>query len=167
MRMSCIWHLNKHCRQFAWILHEIQTSFIRHNLHKLRMKFTKINGMWTSHFIWNLLEWAPGFIIALCLSSSGYIWGGVTLQSTGYLLSIMFIFDRFHRSSAAVTQVKYANDSNNLTGIFCKTEEFLNGETYEQNFANLHPYWSSKNQQPGTARAPGTCKHSGAITFSC
>ena len=44
----------------------------------------------------------------------------------------MFIFDRCHRSSAAVTPVKYESDANNLTGTFARskilfTEKLTNG----------------------------------------
>ena len=44
----------------------------------------------------------------------------------------MFIFDRWHRSSAAVAPVKYECDWNNLSGNFVRSkillmEKFLNG----------------------------------------
>ena len=37
----------------------------------------------------------------------------------------MFIFDRCHRSSAAVTPVKYECDANNLTGTFARSKILL------------------------------------------
>ena len=53
-------------------------------------------------------------------------------QNTGYLLNIMFIFDRCCRSSAALTPVKYECDTNNLTGTSARskillTEKLTNG----------------------------------------
>ena len=49
------------------------------------------------------------------------------------------MFDRYRHNAAAVTPIKYECDSKNLTGDFCKIENFACGEINEQNFSNLHP----------------------------
>ena len=41
----------------------------------------------------------------------------------------MFIFDRYCRSSAAVTPVKYERDINNLTGTFARSKILLTGKS--------------------------------------
>ena len=48
----------------------------------------------------------------------------------------MFIFDRCHHSSAAVTLVKNECDSNILTGTLAR---FAYGEINERSFSNPHP----------------------------
>ena len=53
-----------------------------------------------------------------------------------YLLNITSIFDKCHRSSAALTPVKYKSDSKNLTGIFFAKWKMLNGEINEWGFSN-------------------------------
>ena len=60
-------------------------------------------------------------------------------QNTGYLLNITFIFDVCHRSSAAVTHVKYESDEKNLIYIFCKIKNVFSEEIYKRSFSNPHP----------------------------
>ena len=61
-------------------------------------------------------------------------------QNTGYLLNIMFIFDRCCRSSAAVTPVKYQCDTNNLAGTSARSKiNFAYREINERSFSNPHP----------------------------
>ena len=50
---------------------------------------------------------------------------GLHCQNTAYLLSVSMIIDRFRRSSAAMTPVKYENDLRGLTDIFYKHRKFL------------------------------------------
>ena len=60
-------------------------------------------------------------------------------QNTGYLLNITFIFDRCHRSSAAVTLVKYECDSNGIPPTFAEIRNIPNGEMTERIFSDPHP----------------------------
>ena len=43
-------------------------------------------------------------------------------KNTGYLMIVMFIFDRYHHRSAVVIPVKYENDSNDPGSTFAKRE---------------------------------------------
>ena len=47
--------------------------------------------------------------------------------------------DRGHRSSAAVTPVKYEWDSKNVAGTFCKIKNFAYRENDEWSLSNSHP----------------------------
>ena len=87
--------------------------------------------------------------VAICTREP--TWMGVTMSifvpsvlgcfsNTGYILDIMFIFHRCHRSSAAVTLVKYECDSNGITPTFAKIRYIPNGEINERIFSDPHPW---------------------------
>ena len=63
--------------------------------------------------------YSPNFLHSVIFQTFQY-W-----QSTRYLLSIMFIFDRCRRSSPAVTPVKYKCNSNNPRGTFARSKILL------------------------------------------
>ena len=54
-------------------------------------------------------------------------------------LNVMFIFDRYHCSWAAVTPVKYESDSKDLTDTSQKYLKSLTQEINEQSFSNPKP----------------------------
>ena len=66
-------------------------------------------------------------------------------QYIGYLSNITFIFDKRHRSLAAVTPVWYERDSRYPTYTFAKWEIILNGESTERSFNKPHPSHNSRH----------------------
>ena len=67
-------------------------------------------------------------------------------------LSITFIFDRWRRSSAAATLVKYECNRH-----FCKIRNFAYGEINERSFSNPHPRTPSDIAKAVTLRIEGFC----------
>ena len=70
-------------------------------------------------------------------------------QNTCYLMNITFIFDRCHRSSAAVAPVKYECDSNNLRSTFewwkfFLMEKLMNGALVTPTPVLITAGWSIK-----------------------
>ena len=100
----------------------------------------KHQGSASLAFVWGIHRWpvnskhkGPGLGVTKPISSDPLISPIFQhCQNTGYLLNIIFIFDRCCRTSAAVTPVKYECDANNLTGTFAiskilLTEKLTNG----------------------------------------
>ena len=71
------------------------------------------------------IGYSPGMGVTKAISSVPLISLFFNIVNTGYLLNIMFIFDRCCRSSAAVTPVKYQCDVNNITGTFARSKILL------------------------------------------
>ena len=58
---------------------------------------------------------------------------------TGYLLNVIFIFDRCHHIWAVVTPVKYESDSKQPNRYFHKMKNFLNWEINRHGLSTPHP----------------------------
>ena len=138
------------------------------------LKITVIGEFGSTATCWFLCsEWASPLRVITPCGGPG-TWGGgywtnflrsVNLlifqhcQNTGYLLNIIFIFDRCRRSSAAVTPVKYECDANNLTGTFARSKILLTEKLTNRALVTPTPWavniaWKAPESLPSLTHWP-------------
>ena len=108
------------------ITHSIHTDYVL-----CLSLFCEVISPVFSEFMWYILQFTSGLLHWLWANELDLRWAIFLCsiifpifqhcQNTRWLKNITFIFDRFRRSWAAVTHVKYVRDSTNVTGNFAKS----------------------------------------------